>query len=188
MSGVKRLVILALLAFPAVAGCGNSPLSEASPSPATSVSPSSSPLACTASSVASSDWAAASSRTSTMPPIVSATVRGDALTLTFDKGTPAVDVRPQSTAHFTETNGRGGPVDLSGSAGVLILLHGFRGDMQNYTGPVDIKASGTRLLELRMIGDYEGTIGWAAGLNAPSCANVTASGSTLTIQFISQPS
>ncbi len=121
------------------------------------------------------------------PPIVSATVSGDTLTLTFDQGTPAFEVTPQTTAHFTETNGRGGPVDLVGLAGVLIILRGFRGDMQNYTGSMDFKPGSPMLAEVREIGDYEGVIGWAAGLSAPGCANVTAGSSTLHFQFISNP-
>ena len=121
------------------------------------------------------------------PPIVSATVSGDTLTLNFDQGTPAYVVTPQATAHFTETSGRGGPVDLAGSAGVLIVLSGFRGDMQNYSGSMDFKPGSTLLAEVREIGDYEGMIGWAAGLNAPGCANVTSGSSTLTVRFIQGP-
>ncbi len=121
------------------------------------------------------------------PPIVSASVSGDTLTLTFDQGTPAFAVTPQSTAHFTETGGRGGPVDLAGSAGVLIVLSGFRGDMQNYTGTMDLKPASPMLAEVREIGDYEGMIGWAAGLSAPGCANVTVGSSTLTFHFIKNP-
>ena len=123
----------------------------------------------------------------TTPPIVSAAVSGDTLTLTFDQGTPAFEVTPQSSAHFTETGGRGGPVDLTGSAGVLVILRGFRGDMQNYTGTMDFKPASPLLAEVREIGDYEGVIGWAAGLSAPGCANVTAGSSTLTFRFIPSP-
>lgn len=75
-------------------------------------------------------------------------------------------------------------MDLAGSAGVLIILNGFRGDMQNYTGSVDFTPGSPMLAEGREIGDYEGVIGWAAGLSAPGCANVTAGSSTLTFQFI----
>jgi len=121
------------------------------------------------------------------PPIVLASVSGDALTLTFDQGTPAFAVTRQSTAHFTETNGRGGPVDPAGSAGVLIVLSGFRGDMQNYTGTMDFRPSSSMLAEVREIGDYEGVIGWAASLSALGCANVTAGSSTLTFRFIPSP-
>jgi hypothetical protein len=97
-------------------------------------------------------------------------------------------VTPQATAHFTETNGRGGPVDLAGSAGVFIVLSGFRGDMQNYAGSSDFMPSSPLLAEVREIGDYEGVIGWAAGLSAPGCANVTSGSSSLTFRFIAQNS
>lgn len=165
-----------------LAACGGSSTATASPSPTPSPTPT--PLACTLSGSASASWPQPSSRTATTPPIVSAAVSGDTLTLTFDQGTPAFEVTPQSSSHFTETSGRGGPVDLTGSAGVLIVLRGFRGDMQNYTGPLDLKPNGHLLLEVREIGDFEGVIGWAAGLSAPGCAAVTSGGSTLTFQFV----
>jgi hypothetical protein len=114
---------------------------------------------------------------------MSATASGNTLTLTFDQGTPLYEITPQSSAHFTETNGRGGQVDLAGSAGVLIVLRGFRGDMKNYTGALDFTPNGTTVLEVREIGDYEGVIGWAVGLSQAGCAGATASGSTLTFQF-----
>jgi hypothetical protein len=114
---------------------------------------------------------------------VSASFSGDTLTLTFDQGTPLYEITSQSTAHFTETNGRGGPVDLAGSAGVLIILRGFRGDMKNYTGALDMTSTGPTALEVREIGDYEGVIGWAVGLSKPGCAGVTAGTSSLTFQF-----
>jgi len=166
------------------AACGGSPSTgQASPSPA----PSPTPPSCTASGAASATWTAPDQRTATTPPIVSATVSGDTLTLTFDQGTPAFEVTPQASAHFTETGGRGGPVDLAGSAGVLITLRGFRGDMQNYTGSMDFKPGSLVLAEVREIGDFEGVVGWAAGLNAPGCANVTSGSSTLTFRFIPNP-
>jgi hypothetical protein len=161
-----------------LAACGGSSTSTPSPSPTPT------PLACTSGGAASATWMPPSSRTATTPPIVSAAVSGDTLTLTFDQGTPAFEVTPQSSSHFTETGGRGGPVDLTGSAGVLIVLRGFRGDMQNYTGPPDLKPNGHVLLEVREIGDFEGVIGWAAGLSAPGCANVTSGSATLTFQFV----
>jgi hypothetical protein len=161
-----------------LAACGGSSTPAASPSPTPT------PLACTLGGPASATWPQPSSRTATTPPIVSAAVSGDTLTLTFDQGTPAFEVTAQSSSHFTETNGRGGPVDLAGSAGVLIILRGFRGDVQNYAGPLDLKPGGQLLLEVRDIGDFEGVIGWAAGLSAPGCANVTSGSSSLTFHFI----
>jgi hypothetical protein len=60
--------------------------------------------------------------------------------------------------------------------------------MQNYTGTTDFKPASSMLTEVREIGDYEGSIGWAAGLSAPGCANVTAGSSTLSVRFIPGPS
>jgi hypothetical protein len=162
------------------AGCGGSspPAGQASPTP--------SALTCTASGPASASWPAAASAPSTAP-IVSAVVAGDTLTLTFVQGTPAFEVTSQATTHFIETGGRGGPVDLAGSAGALIILRGFRGDVRNYTGPLDLTPGGALLLEVREIGDFEGVIGWAAGLSKAGCASVTAGTSTLTFHFIAGP-
>ncbi len=76
-------------------------------------------------------------------------------------------------------------MDLTGSAGALVILRGFRGDIKNYTGPLDLTAGGTVLLEVREIGDFEGVIGWAAGLSKPGCANVTSAATSLTFRFFS---
>lgn len=119
----------------------------------------------------------------TTPPIESATVSGDTLTLTFVQGTPTFEVTQQPTAQFTATDGRGGTVVLAGSSGVRIILRGFRGDMQNYTGAKDFIATGKTLAEVREIGDYEGVVGWAAGLGQAGCANVAVGSSTLTFRF-----
>jgi len=165
------------------AGCGGSPATgQTSPNP--TLSPAT--LSCTSGGTASSTWTAPDQRTTTTTPIVSATVSGDTLTLNFDQGTPAFAVTPQATAHFTETNGRGDSLDLAGSAGVLIVFSGFRGDMQNYTGTTSFKPSSQKLAEVREIGDYEGVIGWAAGLNGPGCVNVTSGSSSLAFHFIAQ--
>ena len=193
ISRAGRLFACTVLAALVLACGGSSPSGQASPTPtptptpSPSPSPSPTPLSCTPNGVASATWVPADKRTSTTPPIVSATISGDTLTLTFDQGTPAFEVTSQSSAHFTETNGRGGPVDLAGSAGVLIILRGFRGDMQNYSGPPGSTSSGPLLLEVREIGDFEGVIGWAAGLSAPGCANVVMGSSTLTFHFIHNP-
>jgi len=163
-----------------VAGCGGASTSNVQQQQ----SPSPNQLACTAGGPASSTWPQPSSRVDTTPPIVAARAAGDTLTLTFDRGTPEFELKPQSSARFTRTDGRGDAVDLAGSAGVLIVLRGFRGDMQNYSGATDLKPNAPTLVEVREIGDYEGVVGWAAGLNAPACASVTVGPSTLTFQFI----
>jgi hypothetical protein len=106
------------------------------------------------------------------------------LTLTFDQGTPQFAVKPQSSTHFLAGSGRGTWVDVPGSAGAEITLSGFRGDMQNYTGSTSIKSKGPLLLEVRHISEFEGYVDWAVGLSKQACANVMASGSTLTFQFV----
>lgn len=175
-------MLAAIASLPLVAVCGpTSSTGEASPT--ASASPRPSPLSCTSAGPASASWQSPDQRMATTPPIVSATVAGDTLTLAFDQGTPAFEVTTQPTAHFTATDGRGGSVDLSGSAGVLIVLRGFRGDMQNYTGTKDFTANGQALVEVREIGDFEGVVGWAAGLSRPGCAHVVAGTSTLTFTF-----
>jgi hypothetical protein len=180
-SAIVPAVIVAL-GFLAACG-GSSQQAQTSPTP----SPSPSPLACTSAGTASANWTAPESRTGTSPAIVSAVADGDVLTLTFDQGTPAYEVHPQSTAHFSK-DPSGIPVDLSGTAGATIILRGFRGDMQNYVGPVSITSSGPRFLQVYKLGDFEGVITWGAGLSGAGCANVTASGSTLTFRFVAATS
>lgn len=119
-----------------------------------------------------------------MAPILSATLSGDTFTLKFDSGTPAFEVIPQSSAHLPLQSGKGGSIDLAGSAGVTIVLRGFRGDMRNYAGPVSMTSRGPLALQVYETGDYEGVVGWGAGVSGSACAHVTASGSTLTFRFI----
>jgi hypothetical protein len=117
---------------------------------------------------------------------VSAVAAGDTLTLTFDQGTPAFEVKLQSGTHFLQ-DPSGKPVDLAGSAGATIVLRGFRGDMRNYAGPVSIISSGPKLLQVYALGDFEGIVTWAVGLDTAGCANVAAAGSNLTFHLIAPP-
>jgi hypothetical protein len=107
--------------------------------------------------------------------------------LTFDGGTPAFELTPQSSAHFYADSGLGQPIDLTGSAGLRIVLMGFRGDMDNYAGPVSFTSQGPLLVQVKSLGGWEGHASWAAGLSRPGCASATATGSTLTFRFIPLP-
>ena len=178
---VKLLTLAALTGI--LSGCGSTPAAQASPSP----TPSPTSLSCTSSGPASAAWPTAWSRSSTSPPILAATLAEDTFTLTFDSGTPEFQVTPQSSANFYLQSGKGGSIALAGSAGVTIVLRGFRGDMRNYAGPVSMTSPGPLVLQVYQTGEYEGVVAWGAGVSGSACANVTASGSTLTFRFIRTP-
>ena len=166
-----------------LAACGSSGGGNSQATPSATPAPSPSPLACTSGGAASASWTAPDSQTSTTPPILSAVAAGDTLTLTFQQGTPAFEVKTQAGAHFVQ-DPSGGTVDLAGSAGATIVLRGFRGDVRNYNGPVSMMSGGPRLLQVYEIGDFEGVVTWAVGLSGAGCANVTSTESSLTFHFV----
>jgi hypothetical protein len=167
----RHLAALALVAL-AATSCGASPSSSASP------------VACTPSGPASPSWPAAAAIPDSPPPTVSASVKGDVLTLTFSQGTPAFTVTPEPSATFLVGDGKGRNVTLAGKAGAIIVLSGFRGDMADYNGVADQVSGGPELLEVQHVGQFEGIVHWAVGLARPGCANVTSQGSTLTFRFV----
>ncbi len=114
--------------------------------------------------------------------IVSKAAHDDTFTITFDQGVPQFQVFTQTNARFV-ADPSGMPVLLPGSAEVRIVLRGltFPSDP---SGPSSFSPGGQLVLEIRRIGDFEGVVTWAVGLRHPGCANVTASGSTLTFRFI----
>ena len=162
----------------AAAATGAPPAATFSPAPA----PPQTSAVCNSSRPASPEWPAAS-----VVPVgratITASASGDILTLGFTHGTPAVEVRPQSSAHFSR-DPSGQQVSLDGAAGAAIVLRGFRGDAGNYSGPRSLASGGPLLLEVQVIGDFEGVVTLAAGLASPGCASITASGSTLTFGFV----
>ena len=166
-----------------LAACGTA--SGGSPSPSASSSASPSTLACTSSGSASATWPRADQAAAT-PAITALSVNGNVVTFTFAQGTPAFEVATQQNAQFT-LDPSGQSVTLKGAQGVRIVMRGFRGDIQNYTGSKSTISSGPLLLELHELGDSEGVVTWGAGVSSAACAAVTASGSTLTVDFIHQP-
>ena len=159
-----------------VAGCGSAP--TAAPSRTT---PSPTSLSCTSAGPASAAWGSTLEKGGW---IRSARLSGDTFTLTFDSGTPQFEVTPQSSPHFLLASGKGGTIDLNGTAGVRIALSGFRGDKFNYSGPVSMTSAGPLALQAYEAGDYEGVVVWAIGASRPACAHVTATGSSLVFQLI----
>jgi hypothetical protein len=180
-------IALTAISLVLVSGCGTArtaPGSAANPAQPTTEATT---LACTSAGKASPSWPAASTRSTSITPIATATAAHDTFELTFDSGTPDFEVIPQSNAHFFFDSGRGQAIDLPGSDGVRIVLRGFRGDMANYAGPDQIAADGPLLLQINTLGGSEGQVSWAAGLSRPGCTSVTATGSTLSFHFVASP-
>ena len=181
MSRFSARAFTVTLALALLSACGSGTHTIAQTSSSTTT------LTCTSSGQASPTWTAPWARSGTTPAIVSAAVSGDTFKLTFDTGTPDFELTPQSSAHFNADSGLGQPIDLAGTAGVRIVLKGFRGDVNNYTGPDSYTSEGHLLLQVHSLGGWEGEASWAAGLSRAGCASVTAAGSTLTFNFIPSP-
>lgn len=175
---VRTLVFTAAIAI--VSACGAAPVAG---TPTGGPASSTVALSCISSGAASPSWPAPEAVSTSAPAIASAKVTGDVLSLTFAQGTPQFAITQASSTHFTmDPSGRA--IDLPGTSGVTITLKGFRGDASNYAGQTSLSSSGPLLLRTERIGDFEGVVTFAAGLSAPSCANVAANGSTLTFTFI----
>ena len=185
MRAVLALVVLAL----GVSACGDVTIvsSGASPSSASPnvASPGASPTpwVCTDSHEASGDWPAPSS-SAPLPEIGTADVNNGLLLITFVRGTPAFDIATQPNTHFVK-DPSGESVDLGGNAGVLIHLRGFVADPANFSGNISITSLGPFVKEVRVIGNFEGVITIAVGLESAGCANVeTFNGQILRFYFI----
>lgn len=152
-------------------GVGPSPTPNASPAPS-SPTPSSSP------SPSSQPFVCGSSTTFTaqQPPLsayVDAVRTGahpgyDRLTIEFQNGQPqTIHLEPQPNTAFTR-DGIGDTVTLAGNDGLRISI--FSGDAHTaYAGPSDIKTGYAGLLEVRLVGDYEGYVHFGMGLAMPAC-------------------
>jgi hypothetical protein len=141
----------------------------ATPTPAQSPSPNPTPspqFLCTASSTFANQ----------NPPL-SALVDGvrtgthagyDRLTIEFKNGQPqSIELRPQTGTAFTR-DGIGDTVKLAGKDGLLVSI--FSGDAHTaYSGSRDIKTGYAGLLEVRIVGDYEGYVHVGLGLSKPAC-------------------
>ena len=92
----------------------------------------------------------------------------DRVTIEFQGGQAAsIKLQPQAGTAFTR-DGIGDTVHLAGTDGLLVSM--FSTDSHTaYNGPTDIKTSFAGLLEVRLVGDYEGYVHWALGLSKPAC-------------------
>ncbi len=92
----------------------------------------------------------------------------DRMTIEFNNGEPGrVDMSPHDGTTFTQ-GASGQQVTLSGSTGLLVIIHGSD-EHTAYGGSTDIKTAYSVLLELRQVEDFEGTVQWGLGLSKTAC-------------------
>ena len=95
----------------------------------------------------------------------------DRFVLQFDSNVPQYTVKRQATSVFTQ-GASGQPITLSGTNGVLIVLHSTS-QSGTYSGPTDFPHSDFVVLkEARLTEDFEGTVAWALGLGSAACMRV----------------
>jgi len=173
---IAALIVGALFVVGPLRGHGPTiPVAGPSPTPSASAIATPSPTPSPTSSLPAFVCATSSSLNGTQPPqtaFVDA-VRGgvntgyDRFVIEFKNGEPAtVQVVPQNNATFTQ-GASGQTVQLQGSAGLLITIHGADGHTQ-YSGPTDFHV-GSGILEARQVQDFEGVVQWALGLSQPAC-------------------
>jgi hypothetical protein len=141
---------------------------SAVPSPSANPSPTAAPLACVTGPMTMTN--------ETAPPLafIAAVRTGthagyDRLTIEFkDVRTGTIKLIPQANARFV-MDGSGATVTLAGKYGLLIRITGADNHTA-YTGPTDIKTpNNPGILEVRQVGDFEGTVQWAVGLSSSAC-------------------
>jgi hypothetical protein len=142
------------------------PIPSASPSPVASPTPVASSYVCGSSTTF----------TGKQPPLsayIDAVRTGthtgyDRLTIELQGGQPeSIKLQPQIGTSFTG-DGKGDTVTLAGKDGLLVSM--FSSDAHTaYSGPTDIKTGFAGLLEVRIVGDYEGYVHFGLGLAKPAC-------------------
>jgi hypothetical protein len=92
----------------------------------------------------------------------------DRLTIELRTRQPdSIKLQPQTGTSFTR-DGIGDTVTLAGNDGLLVSM--FSADAHTaYSGSRDIKTGYAGLLEVRVVGDYEGYVHLALGLSRPAC-------------------
>lgn len=92
----------------------------------------------------------------------------DRFVLQFDTEVPAFTIKQQAKPVFTQ-GASGQTITLSGTSGVLVVLHSAA-QSATYRGPTDFpQADFTVIKEARLTQDFEGTVSWALGLSSAAC-------------------
>jgi hypothetical protein len=162
--------------LPVVATPSPSPAASPAPSPSADPTPVPTPAATPSPAAISFTCGKSSAFSGKQPPLsafIDAVRTGkhigyDRVTIEFQNGQPQIiNLQPQAGTSFTR-DGKGDTVKLAGKDGLLIRV--FNSDSHTaFIGPTDIKTGFAGLLEVRLVGDYEGYVHWALGLAKPAC-------------------
>ena len=97
----------------------------------------------------------------------------DRITFEFKNGrTGSITITPQANTKFVR-GAKGDTVTLAGTSGLLIKITGADNHTA-FSGSTDIKtANYPGILEVREVGDYEGTVQWGVGLSSSACYHAT---------------
>ena len=97
----------------------------------------------------------------------------DRLTIEFKTArTGTVTITTQANTKFVR-DGIGDTVTLAGRSGLLIKITGADNHTA-FSGSTDIKSPTFRgILEMRLVGDFEGTVQWGVGLGLSPCFSAT---------------
>jgi hypothetical protein len=104
----------------------------------------------------------------------------DRITFTFgqpsgNSAAPTGELRPAAPP-FSEA-GSGAPVTIAGDRFVSIVFRGMtvadEAGKAVYRGPMDLRPIGPAIQQLRLLDNFEGHLGWVAGIRGPGCVRVT---------------
>jgi hypothetical protein len=155
-----------------------SPSAEPTSTPTPTAAPSPSPtVVATATPSSCASFSGGTSSMSNVTDVRVGTSAGyDRFVIQFDGPVPTYTVTPQNSSAFMQ-DGSGMTLQLQGSSGVKIVVHGASGyDLnghQTFTGPQDLTPGYPVLKEARQVGDFERVFSWGLGLSQPNCVRVT---------------
>jgi hypothetical protein len=104
----------------------------------------------------------------------------DRVTFTFgppsgNSAAPTGELRPVAPP-FAE-GASGAPVTIAGDRFVSIIFRGMTVSDESgnavYRGPMDLMPIAPAIQELRLLDNFEGNLGWVAGIRGPGCVRVT---------------
>jgi len=87
---------------------------------------------------------------------------------------PQVAIRPGTPPFTMDPSGL--PLDVAGTAFLVITLHGGTALDEQYNptfeGRFDVTPSGSPIVEVKRVGDFEAVSSWVVGLDGPPCVRI----------------